>query len=140
MNYAWDDGTFDDLKYNFVIEKGTIDLTGIITFEDETVPFSGEYYHPSISGILPTGVTVTYDTKGYVKSGTYTIQALFHVDSNNYNPIDPMSCKLTILTPKKDIKSENDTVELVAGEGYGFVEGASILANETVSRIFHFFC
>jgi len=76
--------------------KITPDMSGI-AFASKTVPYNGEPQSITISGTLPTGVTVTYTGNGQTNAGEHTITATFAVaDPASYNVPEAKTATLTI--------------------------------------------
>lgn len=86
----------------FEIAKGTYDMSGI-TFDDVTVEYTGSPVNISISGTLPTGVSVSYVGNGITDVSSVTVTANFTTTDSNYNTPASMTATLTI-TPKKIAK------------------------------------
>ncbi len=103
-------GTVDE--FDWEILKATYDMSGV-SFKDKTVPYSGTLHTIEITGTLPAGVTVSYDTQGFVNPGTYTITASFKGDTNNYNPIDDLTATLRILAFINNHKSYDSNGSLI---------------------------
>jgi len=78
-----------------VVAKGTYDMSGI-TFEDVTVEYTGSPVNISISGTLPTGVSVSYVGNGITDVSSVTVTANFTTTDSNYNTPASMTATLTI--------------------------------------------
>ncbi len=99
-----------DMTAKLVINKATYDMTGI-TFEDATYTYNGQERTLSISGTLPVGLNVSYESNKGTNAGTYNAVAKF-VGNANYNEIENMTATLTITKATYDmsgIKFENKT-------------------------------
>ena len=83
------------VSLNFTISKATYNMSGI-SFGNATYTYDGSERTLAISGILPSGVTVTYTNNGHANAGTYTVTASFSGDTVNYNAIQSMTATLTI--------------------------------------------
>ena len=81
----------------FIIHKATYDMSGV-SFSDLMAPYDGAAHSIEIKGTLPNGVTVAYEGNGQTTVGEYTVTATFKGDAQNYNPIEPMTATLTILS------------------------------------------
>ena len=83
-------------ELDWQIKKATVD-TSALALVDTSVIYDGQKHLIDLVGAdtLPTGVTYTYDSQGYVYPGTYRITVKFNV-GENYNPIADMSANLTI--------------------------------------------
>jgi len=94
LNYRWNDGTVNDLHYNFVIQKLAFtesELSGIL-FNSRTFIFTNTSHSVEISS-LPTGLsvdhlTVNSETKtgtsfSAINAGKYTVIAHLVVDNNH---------------------------------------------------------
>ena len=78
------------------IEKATHDMSGV-TFTDATHEYDGTEKVLEIGGVLPEGVSVTYENNRGTDAGTYPAVAKFEVaDPENYNLIPDMTATLTI--------------------------------------------
>jgi hypothetical protein len=84
-----------DMTAKITITKGTYDMSGV-SFDDATYTYDGTEKTLTITGTLPSGVTVSYTTNKMTNAGTLTVTAAFTVDSANYNAIDSMTAVLTI--------------------------------------------
>ena len=78
--------TFDIAKADYVLN---------IEFNSKTVTYDGNEHTITITGTLPTGVTVSYTGEG-INAGDYTITAKFSHNNPNYNAIDDITANLTI--------------------------------------------
>lgn len=72
-----------DLTATLTISKITVSLEGI-DFVGTTVLYNGQAHSLAVSGILPEGVTVTYEGNGVSALGTHTVTAKFSVVNGNY--------------------------------------------------------
>ncbi|NCB48064.1 MAG: hypothetical protein EOM55_00315 [Clostridia bacterium] len=109
----------DTLNYNLIssmtatltIAKATYTLTDV-EFTNSTVTYNGNVHSIAISGLLPSGVEVSY-TGGGTNVGTYIVIASFSVPTANYNRIDDMTALLTINRATYNMSGvtfENETV------------------------------
>ncbi len=96
-NYKWATGDEAEIILIFTITKADYDMSDV-TFEDVIVDYDGQAHSITIAGTLPNGVTVAYEGNGMKAVGKYTVTATFKGDAQNYNPIDPMTATLTILS------------------------------------------
>ncbi|MDE6655368.1 MAG: MBG domain-containing protein, partial [Anaeroplasmataceae bacterium] len=71
-------------------------LTGI-SFQDSTVVYDRLEHSIFIEGELPYGVTVSYTNNGQKNAGTYQVTAHFHDSTGQYQDLEDMTAKLTIL-------------------------------------------
>ena len=94
-NYEWDDSTSDDLEYEFIIKKATYDMSAV-SFADKTVTYDGTEKSITITGTLPTDVTVAYTNNTLTNVGSILATAKFSGDSSNYEAIADMTATLTI--------------------------------------------
>ena len=86
----------DDMTATLTINKATYDMSGI-SFNDLTIPYDGLAHRLTISGTLPSGVSVSYnDTNSYTVVGEYTYVASFSGNTTNYELISDMTATLTI--------------------------------------------
>ena len=88
---------------DFTITKATYNMTGV-KFEDASYTYDGNEKTLTISGTLPTGVTVAYGNNKLTNAGSVTATAKFTIaDSNNYCAIDDMTATLTITKAKPTV-------------------------------------
>ena len=92
------------LTATLTINKATYDMSGV-EFEGKTVVYNGEVQRIEISGILPQGVTVSYENNENINVGTYEVVAKFTGDGNNYETIADMAATLTINKATYDMSS-----------------------------------
>lgn len=93
-----------DMTATLTINKGKYDMSGT-RFPRATFDYTGEVYTPSISGIIPTGVTVEFVCDREIRNaGSYTVTAKFSGDTKNYDPIPDM---LSIYTVNKAVRELN---------------------------------
>lgn len=86
----------------WVINKAVADMSGI-SFKDKTVVETGEAIGIEIEGTLPEGITVQY-SEPQVAVGEYEMTASFVYNENNFEPIAPMTAKLTITRYYPNVK------------------------------------
>ncbi|MCQ2408996.1 MAG: MBG domain-containing protein [Clostridia bacterium] len=96
-------GTIADKKATLIIEKGDIDMSGVI-FSDMSVRYDGGKKNIVIRNV-PEGVSVFFDKTDLKEVGSYLITASFTADTSKYNEILPMSATLVILKGIYDISS-----------------------------------
>ena len=94
-NYKWDNGSSEDLEYDFIISKATYDMSGV-SFVGKTVTYNGQEVEITIAGELPTGVSVAYTENKGTNAGVYNAVAKFEGDADNYELIADMTAVLTI--------------------------------------------
>ena len=88
---------------DFTITKATYNMTGV-EFEDASYTYDGSEKTLTISGTLPTGVTVAYENNKLTNAGSVAATAKFTIaDSDNYYAIDDMSATLTITKAKPTV-------------------------------------
>ncbi len=97
-----------DMSATLTITKATYDMSGI-EFTNNTVTYDGQKKSISVTGNLPTGVTVKYfvgDTEfdGATNAGVYTVVAKF-TGNSSYNDIADMTATLTITKATYDMDS-----------------------------------
>ena len=87
------------------------DITGII-FSDATFTYDGTEKKAEISGVLPDGVSVSYENNAATNAGIYNAKAV--LSGENYNTLT-LDCTLTI--KKADITgiAFNDATLLTTG-------------------------
>ena len=76
-------------KIAYTIEKATHNMSGI-SFNNVTVTYNGQEHAITISGTLPSGVTVNYSDNAKTNAGTYNAVATFEYDTDNYNIFNNM--------------------------------------------------
>lgn len=94
-NCVWSDGSTGPKSIAWSIAKGSYDMSGV-TFTGATVTYDGKPHSISVSGTLPSGVTVAYEGNGVVEIGDHAVTAKFTGDAANMNPIADMTATLTI--------------------------------------------
>ncbi|AEV27914.1 hypothetical protein SpiGrapes_0050 [Sphaerochaeta pleomorpha str. Grapes] len=77
------------------ITKATYDMSKI-SFSGASPTYDGNPHSLSISGTLPSGVSVSYSGNAMTDAGTYTVIASFTGDSSNYEAIASKSATLAI--------------------------------------------
>ena len=88
---------------DFTITKAAYNMTGV-EFENASYTYDGSEKTLTISGTLPTGVTVAYENNKLTNAGSVTATAKFTIaDSNNYCAIDDMTATLTITKAKPTV-------------------------------------
>ena len=88
---------------DFTITKATYNMTGV-EFENASYTYDGSEKTLTISGTLPTGVTVAYENNKLTNAGSVTAKAKFTIpDSNNYCAIKDMTATLTITKAKPTV-------------------------------------
>jgi N-acetylmuramoyl-L-alanine amidase len=94
--YNKKNGSIECEKYaTLTILPAEYDMTGV-EFSDATVDFDGALHSLEISGVLPTGVSVSYSENAFCDAGTYNVTASFTSDNKNYKSIESKSATLTI--------------------------------------------
>jgi len=79
-----------------VIDKGNYNMSGV-SLKNSKVTYDGKTHSITISGTLPSGVSVSYVGNGQKEIGVYTVVAEFKVsDAVNYNVPEPMEAELAI--------------------------------------------
>ena len=96
-NFKWATSDEAEIILIFTITKADYVMSGV-TFKDVTVDYDGQAHSIAIKGDLPKGVTVTYEGNDQKAVGKYTVTATFEGDAQNYNPINPMTATLTIVS------------------------------------------
>ena len=128
-NYDWSeiDGYKDGYYSTTVVvtvKKATYNMAGA-TFGNGSFVYDGKAHGLTISGTLPSGVSVTYEGNEKTESGVYTVTAKFSGDSANYNLISDKVATLTINA--KDIK------DAIVGLGSDLTYNGSEQTKEVVS-------
>ncbi len=85
----------ENMTATLTITKASYDMSSV-HFDDLTITYDGDAHSITITGTLPTGVSVEYDGNGKINAGTYTITAIFTKDNPNYNDIADMTATLMI--------------------------------------------
>ena len=79
---------------NFNISN-KVDMSGVV-FSSATYVYDGQPHSLSVSGNIPSAVSVSYSNNGKVNAGQYTVIARFSVDKSIYLPVSDMGAVLTI--------------------------------------------
>lgn len=116
----------------YKIKRATYNLENI-SFNSKTYIYDGIEKEVTISGILPQGLTVTYENNKLKNVGQNKAVAIFSGDFVNYYPVDNMECNLEII--KKDAYIIIDNKFSVVGNelveftstNYGFIESDDII-------------
>lgn len=85
----------EKLSASLIIEKANYDLSSV-HFNDKKVPFDGKTHSIEIDGILPEGVSVSYENNTLSETGSVIATAHFRHNNSNYNDIDDMTAVLTV--------------------------------------------
>ncbi|MCX4313632.1 MAG: leucine-rich repeat protein [Clostridia bacterium] len=83
-----------EMTATLTVNKIDYDMAEIV-FDGMTCDYDGGVKRLEIAGVLPDGVTVTYDNNDKVNAGTYTVTASFSGDEN-HNDIPEMTATLTV--------------------------------------------
>ena len=114
--------TISGFTATLTIEKATYE-TEDLSFDNIIVTYDGEAHALTVSG-LPTGVEVTYYYEGvngteYEKTtdaptnaGSYTVTAVFSVDTDNYNEISTLTATLVI--EKAEVPLSSDVIDALS--------------------------
>lgn len=100
----------DPIIQEFVVEKADYPAFDNVQFMSDEFSHDGNLHSLNITGILPEGVTVSYEyylngtlvtsdgdpVQAVSAVGRYTVRAIFTLASENYNPIEPMEALLVI--------------------------------------------
>lgn len=136
-NYTWVDestsisvgeyiykATYSTQSYEIVIDvtvvvnKSIYDISSI-TFEDKTIPYDGNSYSLSYSGVLPDGLTCKAYPEGYLQNiefrdaGEYRFVLEFISNDSNYEDVDSQYALLTIMPVEYDLTNIWDDVTIV---------------------------
>ena len=84
-----------DMYATLTIEKAVFNMSKI-TFNGKTVTYNGAEQKIALSGTLPAGVSVTYESNAGTNAGVYNAVAKFTYDTVNYEAIPDMNAVLTI--------------------------------------------
>ena len=92
----------DSANYNLVenipvtiaVAKANYDMSGV-SFTDATFTYDGQAHSLSLTGTIPTGLTVEYLNNGKVDAGTYEVTAQFSCD-NNHNVPENLTANIII--------------------------------------------
>ena len=127
--------TEQSMRAKLVIEKATVDLSGI-SFEGATVIFDGEAHSLKIEGTLPDFVTVEYINNAQTLPGTYTVTAKLDAGKNYVTPAD-MQATLKILSYISDLSGITlgaDTV-VYDGEAHSLAVAGTLPEGITVEYV-----
>ena len=119
------------------ITKNVYDMSAI-TFANINFVYDGQEHVAIISGTLPDGVTVAYETNSLTNVGTITATAIFTGDENDYEPIENMTATITITKKALTVTADNkqatygDAVPTytVSCAGFAGEETAEVLGGE----------
>ena len=84
-----------DLSATLTINTASYNMSGV-RLEDKSYEYTGEAFIPQLRGTLPEGVSVELKYSEIKNAGSYTVTAVFSVDSN-HTPIEPMLATYTVL-------------------------------------------
>lgn len=101
-----------EMKMHFRINKATHDTSSFV-LNDLTVKYDGTPKSISLEGNIPDTVTLKYTNNDQTEPGEYNVILKFVV-TDNYNAIESMMAKLTIL---KDSLYESDDVKINSDNG-----------------------
>ena len=109
-----------------------------VTFANINFVYDGQEHVAIISGTLPDGVTVAYETNSLTNVGTITATAIFTGDENDYEPIENMTATITITKKALTVTADNkqatygDAVPTytVSYAGFAGEETAEVLGGE----------
>jgi hypothetical protein len=124
----WEDGTTDALEYDFVINKGNYDMSGVV-FADKTVTYDGTAFSIEATN-LPDGVTVAYENNGKTDAGEYVVTAKFTGEeayAQYYNPIDDLTATLKINKASVNKPTADSTVFTYNGQAHTYALQANSL-------------
>ena len=113
------------LNAKVTIKKADYDMEGV-KLEDKTEEYDGSYHTLSITGALPSGVTVSYSVEkiintadgettesllnvNVINAGEYRYTVKFLSDNKNYNSITPLTATLNV--SKKSYNTEDLTFD-----------------------------
>ena len=105
-----------------------------ISFTGKTVTYNGEVHSLSITGVLPSGVEVSYENNDKSQAGTYEVVAKFKDTTGNYADLDNLTAKLVINKATYDMSgvSFDDITDVYNGKEHVLVitgilpEGVSV--------------
>ncbi len=127
-------------KATLKIEKAVYDMSGVSFFDSAEI-YDGNEHALEISGLLPDGVSVSYEGGG-TEIGRYTVKAKFDGDSANYHPIPDMIAELNIVdasTPTHNVKltvNDPDGVVLVGNTDKIIPDGSNAIFKITVKSTY----
>ncbi len=82
--------------FGFTIGQKKYDMADVY-FSDKKVVKDGNAYSLAVEGVLPEGVSVTYENNGQTEAGVYLVTAHFIGNNPNFAPIPDMTATLTIV-------------------------------------------
>ena len=112
-----------------IINKASYDMSGV-TFINKEVSYDGNAQSITITGILPEGVTVTYENNNQTTVGSYEVIAKFNGDSTNYEAISNMTATLKINKAVYDMSNVTFSDKTVTYNG----ESQSIIIDGTLPQ------
>lgn len=101
-----------------VVNKGVYDISSI-TFEDKNIPYDGNSYSLTYSGVLPDGLTAKTYPEDYSQNtefsdaGEYRFVLDFFSNDSNYEDVDSQYALLTITPVEYDLTNIWDDVTIV---------------------------
>ncbi|MCM1367797.1 MAG: hypothetical protein NC184_03185 [Roseburia sp.] len=101
VNYEFAPDTKTFYKATLTITEKKLDMSGV-SFNNKTVTYTGNAFSLSISGVLPQGVSYSYENNGQTEVGEHTVTVHFY-GPPNYGQIEDMTAKLIIEKAVYDI-------------------------------------
>lgn len=99
-----DNTNFNDIpdrEIEMIISKADYDLSGIV-YSESTFTYDGDPHSLTVSS-LPDGVEAFYSVSNAVNAGEYSVEVSFSGDTQNHNPVAPVTKTLIILKADADI-------------------------------------
>ena len=107
------DPNFDivtELHATLNIARRVIEITGV-TFSDKEVTYNGEAHSLAIEGVLPAGVSVSYDGNGKTYWGEYPVTARFAATDSTNEEVDVTEMNATLTINKMVFTGEDAVFE-----------------------------
>ncbi len=120
--------------YDWKINKGTIDMSGVSVPDRYEVDYDGKYHQIPVIGMLPNGVVTVMPSIKFPGDYDITVQFVYTgEDSENYNEIPSLQSKLTII-PKYsydfDFKDSADNVIVGVDSSAGLLIDYKLQVND----------
>lgn len=123
----------NDMTATLTINKATYDMTGI-SFNDINAVYDGTEKSAYINGVLPQGVSVSYENNGKTDVGNYQVTAHFTGDNRNYNIIPDKFALITISKATPVLNVSYNAQNLTLSDDIILSHGSDISGNITLDN------
>jgi len=129
-----------NLQLTYSIKKINVDFNQI-TFKGDTCTYDGNAHVPTLTGVLPTGITYVIDNNVPCKNvGTYNVKCTFINNNINYNTPEPIYATVVIKQRPVYVEFEqpgnmiaNGVAKRIIVTFSGVVEGETLKYDENYS-------